>query len=176
MKLHFLGANRQVTGSRYCLDAAGSQTMVDCGMFQERAYENRNWDASPIPPDQIDAMLLTHVHIDHSGLIPRLVREGFRGPIYATRASIQLAEVVLRDAAKIQSEDVEYKLRRHQREGRRGKYPPRVLYNDQDVTMALELFRVVPYDQPVQVHDSLTATFHDAGHVLGSAKIGRAHV
>ncbi|MFM2093455.1 MAG: hypothetical protein RIS70_579 [Planctomycetota bacterium] len=171
MKLHFLGANRQVTGSRYCLDAAGSQTMVDCGLFQERAYENRNWDPSPISPDQIDAMLLTHVHIDHSGLIPRLVREGFRGPIYATRASIQLAEVVLRDAAKIQSEDVEYKLRRHQREGRRGKYPPRVLYNDQDVTMALELFRVVPYDQPVQVHDSLTATFHDAGHVLGSAMV-----
>lgn len=171
MKLHFLGANRQVTGSRYCLDAAGSQTMIDCGLFQERAFEDRNWNPSPIAPDQIDAMLLTHVHIDHSGLIPRLVREGFRGPIYATRASAALAEVVLRDAAKIQGEDVEYKVRRHEREGRRGKYPPRVLYNDQDVTAALELFRVVAYGEPVAVHDSLTVTFHDAGHVLGSAML-----
>ena len=171
MKLHFLGANRQVTGSRYCIDAAGSQTLIDCGMFQERPFEDRNWDPCPIPPDQIDAMLLTHVHIDHSGLIPRLVREGFRGPIYTTRASIALAEIVLRDAAKIQAEDLEYKMRRHARSGRHGRYPPRVLFNDDDVTAALQLFRPVSYGQPQRVHDSLTATFFDAGHILGSASL-----
>ena len=79
MKLHFLGANRQVTGSRYCLEVAGKRVMIDCGMFQERKFQPRNWDPSPIPPASIDAMLLTHVHIDHCGLIPKLVKDGFRG-------------------------------------------------------------------------------------------------
>ena len=85
MKLHFLGANRQVTGSRYCLEVAGTTVMVDCGLFQERPYEDRNWAKCPIDPAKIDALLLTHVHIDHSGWIPRLVRDGFCGPIYATK-------------------------------------------------------------------------------------------
>ena len=80
MKLHFLGANRQVTGSRYCLEAAGVKLIVDCGMYQERPLLERNWAPSPLPPDQLEAMLLTHVHIDHSGLIPKLVQQGYGGP------------------------------------------------------------------------------------------------
>ena len=84
MKLHFLGANRQVTGSRYCLEAAGQQVLIDCGMFQERPFQVRNWDRCPLPPAEMEAMLLTHVHIDHCGLIPRIVKEGFAAPIHAT--------------------------------------------------------------------------------------------
>src|SRR5215813_4428566 len=99
MKLHFLGANRQVTGSRYCLEVAGKEVLVDCGMFQERAFQQRNWDPSPLPVAGIDALLLSHAHIDHSGLIPKLVKDGFHAPIYATEPSVALADVVLRDAA-----------------------------------------------------------------------------
>src|SRR5437016_1494163 len=83
MKLHFLGANRQVTGSRYCLEVAGQRVLIDCGMFQERQFQARNWDPPMFPPDSIAAMLLTHVHIDHCGLIPRWVKQGFHAPIYA---------------------------------------------------------------------------------------------
>ena len=113
MKLHFLGANRQVTGSRYCLETAEGNILIDCGMFQERPYQDRNWLPSPIPPRDIRALVLTHVHVDHCGLLPRLVQEGFRGPIYCTRPSVDLAEVILRDAARIQAEDVRFKKKRH---------------------------------------------------------------
>src|SRR5688500_1261450 len=108
MKLHFLGANRQVTGSRYCLEVAGKQVLIDCGMFQERKFQDRNWDRCPLPAADMEAMLLTHVHIDHCGLIPKVVREGFAGPIYATEPSVALVEIMLRDAAEIQAEDLGY--------------------------------------------------------------------
>src|ERR671938_585277 len=106
MKLHFLGANRQVTGSRYCLEVAGKEVMVDCGMFQERAFQPRNWDASPLPIPSIDALLLTHAHIDHSGLIPKLVKDGFQGPIYCTPPTKDLSALLLEDSAEIQVNDV----------------------------------------------------------------------
>ena len=133
MKIHFLGANHQVTGSRYCLEAGGKKVLVDCGMFQERQFLSRNWQTSPIPPNQFDALVLTHAHLDHCGLIPRLVSHGFGGTIYATRPTIDLAEVIMRDSAKIQEEDAAYKKRRHQREGRKGKYPEMALYHGTDV-------------------------------------------
>ncbi len=171
MKLHFLGANRQVTGSRYVLEAGGKQVMIDCGMFQERQFLERNWSCCPIPPAEIEAMLLTHVHIDHSGLIPKFVKDGFRGPIHTTMPSVPLAEVMLRDAAEIQMEDAAYKKRRHEREGRRGKYPEIPLYNVDDVVMTLPLLTGCSYRQPIQVTRDIRATFHDAGHILGSAMI-----
>lgn len=171
MKLHFLGANRQVTGSRYVLEAGGKQVMIDCGMFQERQFLERNWSCCPIPAGEIDAMLLTHVHIDHSGLIPKFVRDGFRGPIHTTKPSVPLAEVMLRDAAEIQMEDAAYKKKRHQREGRRGKYPEIPLYTEDDAVAALPLFQGCSYRQPIQVTPAIRATFHDAGHILGSAMI-----
>jgi metallo-beta-lactamase family protein len=170
-KLHFLGANRQVTGSRYVLESGGKQVMIDCGMFQERPFLSRNWDCCPIPAGEIDAMLLTHVHIDHCGLIPKFVRDGFRGPIYCTEPSAALVEVMLRDSAKIQLEDAEYKKKRHAREGRRGKYPEIPLYTDDDVTAALPLFSAIGYQQKVQVTRDISAIFHDAGHILGSAML-----
>ena len=171
MKLHFLGANRQVTGSRYCLDAAGSQILIDCGMFQERPFLERNWAKCPIPPADLDAMLLTHVHIDHSGLIPRLVGEGFRGPIHCTRPSAELAPVMLLDAARIQTEDAEYKRKRHQREARRGKFPEVALYTEAEANKALPLLRPTAYKLPVEVAPGVSVTFHDAGHILGSAML-----
>ena len=172
MRLTFFGANRNVTGSRTCLDAGGQQVLIDCGLVQERPFLDRNWDPCPLPAQEIDALLLTHVHIDHSGLIPRLVREGFRGPIYATRASVELLEVVLRDAAKIQGEDVEYKRKRHRREGRKGgAHPNAPLYTDDDVNHALALLETVKYGEPVQINPAMTATYFDAGHVVGSAMI-----
>ena len=109
MKLHFLGANRQVTGSCYCLETDQAKLLVDCGLFQERAYQDRNWDDSPVPAGEIDALLLTHAHLDHCGLIPKLVRDGFAGPIFCTRPTVELCGVVLRDSTKIQEEDAAYK-------------------------------------------------------------------
>jgi metallo-beta-lactamase family protein len=170
-KLHFLGANRQVTGSRYCLEADGDQVLVDCGLFQERQFLERNWESSPIPPAEIDALLLTHVHIDHSGLIPRLAREGFDGPIHCTRPSVPLAEVLLRDSAEIQQEDAAYKQRRHKREDRRGPHPELPLYTEQDVDACLPQFVGHPYGRRIEVTDRLSVVFHDAGHILGSAML-----
>jgi metallo-beta-lactamase family protein len=171
MKLHFLGANRQVTGSRYCLEVAGKQVMVDCGMFQERKFQPRNWDPPTPPPESIQAMLLTHVHIDHCGLIPRLVKQGFRAPIYATEPSVALVDLMLRDAAEIQEEDIGYKLKRHQREGRKSPFPYEPLFTVADCDQCLPLFQPVKYGSPVQVTPDVTARFFDAGHILGSAMI-----
>jgi metallo-beta-lactamase family protein len=171
MKLHFLGANRQVTGSRYCLETTAGKILVDCGMFQERPFQDRNWLPSPIPPREIQALVLTHVHVDHCGLTPRLVREGFRGPIYCTRPSVDLAEIILRDAARIQSEDVRFKQKRHAREGRGGKHPEIALFSETDVDRALPLFEGVAYGEPIRLNDVTTVTFHDAGHILGSAML-----
>jgi len=171
MKLHFLGANRQVTGSRYCLEVAGQQVMIDCGMFQERKFESRNWDHSPIPAVEVEALLLTHVHIDHCGLLPKLVREGYRGPIHTTRPSAAMLEIMLRDSAEIQMEDLGYKQKRHRREGRKSPHPYEVLYNVLDVDRTLPLVRQYDYAQPIQVTPAVTARFFDAGHILGSAMV-----
>ena len=169
MRLQFLGANRQVTGSRYLLDAGGRKILVDCGMFQEREHLERNWEPSPVPPRQLDAVVLTHAHIDHCGLLPRLVREGFRGRVYATEASADLVELVLRDSAQIQEEDAAFKQKRHRREGRRGKHPEIPLYTTPDVQRALPHLETVSYGKPLALGDQVRLTFHDAGHILGSA-------
>lgn len=171
MQLTFLGANRQVTGSRYCLQADGRKILIDCGMFQEREFQSRNWEPCPLPASALDALLLTHAHLDHSGLIPRLVEEGFHGPIYATRPTVALAEVVLRDAAHIQSEDAAFKQKRHAREGRAGKYPEVPLYTEADVDRAVPLFRPVPYRKSISINPAFSVRFHDAGHMLGSAML-----
>jgi len=170
-KLHFLGAARQVTGSRYCLESDGTKVLVDCGLFQEREFQSRNWEQSPIPAGEINALLLTHVHIDHSGLIPKLCREGFRGKIHCTRPSVPLAEVLLRDSAEIQEEDAAYTRRRHKREGRRGRYPEVPLYTEPAVEHCLPQFVGHPYQRRVELGGGISATFRDAGHILGSAML-----
>lgn len=171
MKLHFLGANRQVTGSRYCLEVGDFKVLVDCGLFQERQFQDRNWHDSPIPPGEIDAVVLTHAHLDHCGLLPKLVREGFSGPIYCTRPTAALSEIVLRDSAEIQEEDAAYKKRRHARERRRGKHPEVPLYTEADVEQTLPRFQGIPYRKLTQIGPDIAITLHDAGHILGSAML-----
>lgn len=171
MKLTFLGANRQVTGSRYCLEANGVRIMIDCGLVQERAYLERNWERCSIDPASFHALLLTHAHIDHIGLVPKFVRDGFNGDVHATHPTVALADVMLRDSAKIQAEDAAYKKRRHRREGRRSRHPEVPLYSVDDVVKAMRLFRGVDYLDPVRIAEGVTATWHDAGHILGSAMI-----
>lgn len=171
MKLQFLGANRQVTGSRHYLEAGGARVLVDCGMFQERHHLDRNWEESPVPPRALDAVILTHAHLDHCGLLPRLVQQGFRGPVYATPATCDLAEIVLRDSAKIQEEDAAFKQKRHRKEGRRGRHPEIPLYTVADVEKTLPHFEPVAYGKPQAINGGVEVVFHDAGHILGSSNV-----
>jgi metallo-beta-lactamase family protein len=171
MKIKFLGATHQVTGSSYLLEDSGIKILVDCGMFQERSFINRNWDAFPVPADQIQYVLLTHVHQDHSGLIPKLVKEGFTGQILLTPASKELFPIVILDSARIQTEDAYFKKRRHEKEGRKGPYPEIPLYTVQDAEKCFPLLKAVPYEQFLPLNDQVKVCFHDAGHILGSAMI-----
>ena len=171
MKLRFFGATRHVTGSCFLLEAAGLRLLIDCGMFQEREHLAKNWEMLPVPPEDIHCLLLTHAHLDHSGLIPRVVRAGFQESILATRATADLAKIVLHDTAHIQEEDAAFKRKRHGRQKRRGPYPVVPLYTAADVDAALPLFRGVGYGESVRLSDDVAVTFHDAGHILGSAMI-----
>jgi metallo-beta-lactamase family protein len=171
MKLKFLGATRQVTGSSYFLDAGELKILVDCGMFQERDYSYRNWRPFPVPPDQIQYLLLTHVHLDHSGLVPKLIKEGFAGDILLTPASKKLFPIVILDSARIQEEDAAFKKKRHAREGRKGPYPEIPLYTVKDAQKCFPLLRDIPYEETLPLNDRVKVCFHDAGHILGSAMI-----
>jgi metallo-beta-lactamase family protein len=171
LKITFLGANRNVTGSRFCLEAAGKKVMIDCGLVQEREHLSRNWKACPIAASGIDSLVVTHAHIDHIGLIPKFIADGFCGRIYATRPTVALADVMLKDSAKIQAEDARYKRRRHRKEGRTGPHPVLPLYTDKDVEKAIHLLRGVDYRVPTEILPGITITWHDAGHILGSASL-----
>lgn len=169
-KLTFLGAAGNVTGSRYLFEDIHTQLLVDCGLYQEREFLSRNWDPSPLEPAKIEAVLLTHAHLDHIGLLPKLVRDGFKGRVYATDATLEMAEVMLLDAARIQEEDADAKKRRHRRQGRTGPYPEEPLYTIEDAQACFPLFQAAEYGKPV-AFDGIKAAFADAGHVLGSAMI-----
>jgi len=169
-KLTFLGAAGGVTGSRYLFEDAATQLLIDCGLYQEREFLSRNWHPSPLEPSQIEAVLLTHAHLDHSGLLPKLVRDGFKGKIYATDATLEMAEVMLLDSARIQEEDADAKKRRHRREGRRGPFPEEPLYTVEDARACFPLFQPAGYGKPIDF-DGLGAVLTDAGHVMGSAMI-----
>ena len=171
IKLQFLGAAQNVTGSRHLLEANGTKILIDCGFYQERQFRERNWEPFAVPPATIDAVLLTHAHLDHCGLLPRLVKEGFKGNIYCTEATAEIAKIILLDSAKIQEEDAEFKRKRHEREGRKGPYPVVPLYTAADAEACFPLFKPVKYKQPVQIGNRMEAIFCDAGHVLGSSVI-----
>jgi metallo-beta-lactamase family protein len=160
-----------VTGSSYLLDGAGLKILVDCGLFQERDYSNRNWEAFPVPPDQINYLLLTHVHLDHSGLIPKLVKEGFAGDILLTPASKELFPIVILDSARMQEEDAAFKKKRHEEEGRKGPHPEIPLYTVQDAEKCFPLLKEIPYEEFLPLNEQVQVCFHDAGHILGSAMI-----
>ena len=171
IKLSFLGAVRNVTGSNYLLETNGSRFLVDCGMFQERELRARNWQDFQFSPGSLQAVLLTHAHLDHSGLLPKLVRDGFRGKIYCTDATAEIARIMLLDSAKLQEEDAQTKRKRHQKEGRRGPHPEAPLYTTEDAQAVFPLLSSVKYGEPAQIADGVEAVFRDAGHVLGSAMI-----
>ncbi len=168
----FHGAARMVTGSKHLLDLPeGKRVLLDCGMFQGEGDAsdalNRRFGFDPA---SIDALVLSHAHIDHSGLIPRLVAEGFRGPIFATPATRDLCEILLADSAFIQENDYRYDAKRAKKQGR-AMQEIGPLYTTADVDAAMSRFRLVPYDTPTEILHGLTLTFIDAGHILGSASV-----
>jgi len=171
IKLRFLGAAQNVTGSRHMLEVNGTRLLIDCGLYQERQFTGRNWEPFDFPASSIDAVLLTHAHLDHCGLLPKLVKEGFTGPVYCTAATAEIARIIMLDSARLQEEDAEFKRKRHEREGRKGPHPVVPLYTTADAEATEPLFRKVRYKTPVQIADGITATFCEAGHVFGSAII-----
>ena len=171
MKLAFFGAARQVTGSCYYVEANGLRILIDCGLYQERPYLERNWSPLPVPPADIDFILLTHAHLDHSGLIPKVVRDEFSGTILTTAATADLVAIALMDAAKIQEEDAAHKKKRHQKEGRSGLPTEVPLYTTEDVQMTMPLVEEAAYDEPRELGRGVSVRFRDAGHILGSAII-----
>ena len=171
MKLSFLGAAQNVTGSRHMLEANGVKILVDCGFYQERQFKDRNWDKFPVEPSQIDAVLLTHAHLDHCGLLPKLAKEGFKGPIYCTDATAEIAKIILLDSAHLQEEDAEYKKKRHAKEGREGPKPVKPLYTIEDAEACFPQFSTVKYREVQPLGPDIECTFYDAGHVLGSSFI-----
>jgi metallo-beta-lactamase family protein len=162
----FLGATGTVTGSRYLLDIGNFRLLFDCGLFQGlKELRLRNWEPFPVKPDSIDAVIISHAHIDHSGYLPRLVKEGFRGPIYCTPPTASLLEIMLLDSAKLQEEEALFALKR----GYSKHDPPKPLYTSEDAAAVFPLLREHAYDQEVTISDNTSFLFRDAGHLLGSA-------
>ncbi|MBI4861499.1 MAG: MBL fold metallo-hydrolase [Candidatus Riflebacteria bacterium] len=170
MKLTFLGATRTVTGSCYHVECSGSKLLVDCGLFQGgRELDARNRDPFPFSPRELDAVVLTHAHIDHSGLLPRLVKEGFAGPIYCQSATADLAKVMLLDSAHVQ--EVQARSDNRKRE-RRGLPPVETIYDAADAERASGQLAPVEYGAPLSLFEGqLGVEFADAGHILGSAHV-----
>ena len=166
--LAFLGAVETVTGSRFVVTAGDTRVLVDCGLFQGlKALRLRNWEPLGVRVDSIDAVVITHAHIDHTGYLPRLVREGFRGPIYATPATIELCEIMLADAAHLQEEDADYA----NRKGFSKHSPALPLFTQEDVQATLALLRSLPLHQTVTIGPELSVRLRNAGHILGSATV-----
>jgi metallo-beta-lactamase family protein len=153
------------------LEVDHTRLLVDCGLYQERQFASRNWDPFDVPASRIDAVLLTHAHLDHCGLLPKLVKEGFKGRIYCTAATAEIARIILLDAAKIQEEDAAYKQKRHKKEGRVGPHGDQPLYTAGDAEMCFPLFSPVGYGERVRIAPGVEAVFSEAGHVLGSSFI-----
>jgi len=169
IRIRFLGAARNVTGSRSLVEAGGKRVLVDCGMHQERQHRGRDFEPFPVAPDSIDAVLLTHAHLDHCGYLPKLVREGFSGPIFCTPASAEIGRIVMLDAGHLQEEDARYKRKRHSKAGKTARFGYDPLYTAADAEKVAPLMRPARLDEEVEVAPGMLATFHNAGHILGSS-------
>lgn len=169
MKITFLGATKTVTGSNFLVEGAGKKFLVDCGMYQGSAVDELE-NSAPFLYDvhDIDFMLLTHAHIDHSGRIPKLYNEGYRNPIYATKATCDLCSIMLPDSGHIQEMEIEWKNRKRLRKGEKA-LPP--LYTAEDAAKSLEIFKPVEYDKLIEIDENIHVRYNDAGHMLGSAII-----
>lgn len=169
MKITFLGATKIVTGSNFLVEAAGKKFLVDCGLYQGKAeLEEQNYREFDYNPAEIDFMLLTHAHIDHSGRIPKLYNDGFKGPIYAHKATCDLCSIMLPDSGHIQEMEAEWKNKKRLRKGQPTRGP---LYTAEDAIKCMEIFVPVKYDDIIQVDENIYVRFNDAGHMLGSSTI-----
>jgi len=169
MKITFLGATKTVTGSNFLVEAAGKKFLVDCGMYQGKAeLDAENHQPFEYNPAEIDFMLLTHAHIDHSGRIPKLYNDGFGGPIYAHKATCDLCGIMLPDSGHIQEMESQWKNKKRLRKGLQ-EIPP--LYTAEDAIKCLEIFVPVQYDDIIQINENINVRFNDAGHMLGSSII-----
>ncbi len=169
MKITFLGATKIVTGSNFLVEAAGKKFLVDCGLYQGKAeLEEQNYREFDYNPAEIDFMLLTHAHIDHSGRIPKLYNDGFKGPIYAHKATCDLCQIMLPDSGHIQEMEAEWKNKKRIRKGQPTRVP---LYTAEDALKCMEIFVPVKYDEIIQVSENIYVRFNDAGHMLGSSTI-----
>ncbi len=172
MKLKFLGATDTVTGSKYLIETDNHKTLIDCGLFQGlKELRLRNWAKLPINPQEIGNVLLTHAHIDHSGYLPLLVKNGFEGNIYSTHPTRDLCALLLPDSGYLQEEDA----RRANKYGYSKHKPALPLYTQMDGERALDYFKTVDFNQENKLYDDLSCTFHKAGHILGSAMIMIKH-
>lgn len=166
VKVKFLGAAKSVTGSRYLIEMDGFTFLFDCGLFQGlKELRLRNWDDFPIDPSKIDAVVISHAHIDHTGYLPKLVKDGFTGPIYCTPPTADLMEIMLLDSAKLQQEEAEYA----QKKGYSKHKNPMALYSEDDARVVFQMFKIVGYDARLKIHDRVEIVYRDAGHLLGSA-------
>ena len=169
MKITFLGATKTVTGSNFLVEAAGRKFLVDCGMYQGHGnIEEKNFDDFMFDVNEIDFMLLTHAHIDHSGRIPKLYKAGYRNPIYAQKATCDLCSIMLPDSGHIQEMESEWKNKKRIRQGKEPYVP---MYTAQDAIDSLEVFKAVNYDEIVDIDENIKVRFSDAGHMLGSSII-----
>jgi metallo-beta-lactamase family protein len=169
MEIQFVGAAQEVTGSKHLIKVNGKKILLDCGMFQGRRKESAQKNGEfPFDPAEIDAVVLSHAHIDHSGLLPLLVKKGFAGPIFSTHATRDLCQFMLADSAYIQERDAEYINKKNARKGEPMVEP---LYNTEDAGQALNQFLGVGYDRAFVVEEGVVACFYDAGHILGSAVV-----
>ncbi|MBC29650.1 MAG: MBL fold metallo-hydrolase [Muricauda sp.] len=168
INIHFLGAAGTVTGSKYLLDTGERKILIDCGLFQGlKELRLKNWEYLPIQVSEIDAVLLTHGHMDHTGYMPLLVKQGFRGPIYGTYPTLDIAEIILNDSAKIQEQEAE----RANKEGYSKHHPALPLYNLKDVEKTLPYFKGVPPSQWLPIVKGIRAKFQYSGHILGATSI-----
>lgn len=170
MKITFLGATKAVTGSNFLVEGAGKRFLVDCGLHQGKLEEELMND-NPFDYDvkSIDFMLLTHAHIDHSGRIPKLYKDGYRSPVYATKATCDLCNIMLPDSGHIQETENEITNKKRRRAGKKELIEP--LYTAKDATDCMEIFKPIEYDTIINITPEISVRFNDAGHMLGSSMI-----
>ncbi len=162
--LSFYGATRTVTGSKHLLSVGKAEVLIDCGLFQgPRAWRDKNWEPFPFDPTKLDAVVLTHAHADHLGMIPKLVKDGYKGPVYATPATIGLAKIALPDSGRLQEEEARY----HNRHGLRSGAQP--IYDERDAFESLKRFKPVRFHERHELPGGANWVYKPAGHILGSA-------